>query len=272
MIAALRFTKPVYDATGRALGDATFVPRSTLPLSAACLVANGVREALSRLLARELDVEVLEPVVPDASERRVLLDGATVYRVRGRICDGFVVFRSDDARRLAALAFGEHERSERDPLSAIERATLERIAANLVPLCNTLCGTLGPVVRETAERAACDVATYFEVRTSAAPRVAIGFALSRDPAEDISGRITLADLSEVEVGGTVTCGFGSLSVPAFSRLAPGVTLPLDTPLGGHGVLRFGDVAFARGTCGVNAGRTAMYVAAENDARASRPAA
>ena len=159
MIATVGFGSPQLFLDGRVVRSAVFTSRSTLPLSAACLVANGVREQLSRLLATELEVELIEPTIPNANERRVLVEGATIFRVRGRICDGFVIVRANDARRLVALAFGESERSERDALSEIERATLDRIASGLVPLCNTLCGALGPVNRESSERAACDLAS-----------------------------------------------------------------------------------------------------------------
>jgi hypothetical protein len=256
MIAALAFGPPRLIGS-RVIRDIAFVPRSTLPLSAACLVANGVRETLSRLLAAEIDVDLIEPAMPGADERRVLVAGATIMRVRGRLCDGFVIVRPADARRLVALAFGEEERSERDALSEIERTTLERILAALVPLCNTLCGTLGPVGGESAERAACDLATYFEVRTTGRLRVAFGFALTRDPAEEPGERITLADLADVEIEGTVEFARGALGVPAFSRLAEGVTIALETSLGSPGVLSFGGIAFARGTCGITNGRSAI---------------
>jgi hypothetical protein len=256
VIASLTFGAP-QGAGARVLRRIAFASRSTLPLSAACLVANGVRETLSRLLAAEFEVDLIEPAIPDAGERRILLDGATILRVRGRLCDGFVILRPADAQRLVALAFAEEERSERAPLSGIESATLDRIASALVPLCNTLCGTLGPVTRELAERAACDLSTYFEVRTTGSVRVTLGFGLSRDPGEEIGERITLEDLADVELEGTVEFGRGTLGVPAFSRLACGVTLALDTPLGGDGVLRFGDVRFTRGNCGVHTGRNAF---------------
>ena len=261
MIAALAFGSAQLSRDGRVLRPSHLTPRSTLPLSAACLVANGVREQLSRLLATELDVDLIEPALPGANERRILVDGAIVFRVRGRICDGFVIVRPADARRLVALAFGESERSERDPLSEIERATLDRIASALVPLCNTLCGTLGPVARESNERAACDLATYFEVRTTGALRIAIGFALTRDPPEDIGERLALDDIAEIEIDGTVEFASGALAVPAFSRLAAGTTVVLDTQLGAPGHLRFGDVAFALGACGITNGRSALVIGA-----------
>ena len=259
MIATIGFDSPRLTCDGRVVRSAVFKARSTLPLSAACLVANGVREQLSRLLATELEVELIEPAIPSASERRILVEGATIFRVRGRICDGFVIVRSADARRLVALAFGESERPERDALSEIERATLDRIASGLVPLCNTLCGTLGPVAREANERAACDLASYFEVRTTGPLRIAIGFALTRDPPEDIGECIALADLAEVELEATVEFARGALAVPAFSRLAAGTTVLLETQLGAPGHLRFGDVAFAAGTCGVLDGHGALVL-------------
>jgi len=257
VIAALAFGSPHLLHDGRIVRPSFFKARSTLPLSAACLVANGVREQLSRLLAAELDVDLIEAVIPDADERRILVDGATIFRVRGRLCDAFVIVRTADARRLVALAFGEGERPERDPLSDIECATLDRIASGLVPLCNTLCGTLGPTVRESSERAACDLASYFEVRTTGVLRIAIGFALSRDPPEEIGERMSLADLEDVELEGAVEFGRGALGVPAFSRLAAGATIVLDTQLGAPGSLRFGDVTFAQATCGHKHGRSAI---------------
>ncbi len=257
MIAALAFGAPCALEDGRTVRSCAFVPKSNLPLSAACLVANGVREALARLLASEVDVELFEPAIPGASERRLLLEGAIVYRVRGRIGDGFVIVRPSDARTLVARAYGEDDRTTQAPLSDLEMATLERIVHSIVPLCNTLCGTLGPVTRESAERAACDMATYFEVRTTGRERIAIGFALTKDPPETVDERIVLGDLLEIELGASVEFGAGILAVPAFSRLAPGATIVLDTALGGTGVLRFGDVIFARGTCGARDGRSAI---------------
>ncbi|GAC1630025.1 MAG: hypothetical protein NVS4B5_20820 [Vulcanimicrobiaceae bacterium] len=262
MIATMTFAAPQPLGDGRVMRRPTFTTRSTLPLSAACLVANGVRETLARLLAADVETELIEPSIPSAAERAVLLEAATVFRVRGRLCDGFVIVRPVDARRIVCLAFGESERSEHDPLSDIERATLDRVVSAMIPLCNALCGTLGPVARESSARASCDVVTYFEVRTAGTARVAIGFALASDPPEAIGERITLDDLADVELAGTVRFATGSLGVPAFSRLAVGATIAFDTPLDARGILLVGDTAVARGTCGVAAGRNVMIVDAE----------
>ncbi|MGP6158155.1 MAG: hypothetical protein ACLPYS_11740 [Vulcanimicrobiaceae bacterium] len=266
MIAALTFGPPLMLDGRRSLRTARFQSRSSLPLSASCLVANGVREQLVRLLAAEIDVELVEPAIPGPAERRILLEGAMVRRVRGRLCDGFVILRPADARHLAALAFKEPQRSESAPLSEIERTTLERIVGSLVPLCASLCGALGPVTLESSERAACDLTTYFEVRTTGAQRAAIGFALTRDPLEQVGERLSLEDLADVELEGTVEFASGSLGVPGFSRLAEGTTLKLETPLGAAGLLRFGEVVFGRGACGLRDGRSTLVF--ESDGRAA----
>jgi hypothetical protein len=115
------------------------------------------------------------------------------------------------------------------------------------------------VTRESIERAACDVVTYFEVRTTGALRIAVGFALSADPPEEVSGTLELDDLAALELDGRVVVATGHLGVPAFTRIAVGATIALETPLGARGALRFGDVAFARVTCGVSSGRNVAIV-------------
>jgi flagellar motor switch/type III secretory pathway protein FliN len=262
VIAALHFGAPRAASDGRSVRPALFALRSTLPLSAASVVANGAREQLSRLLARECDVEVVAPIVPGSDERRVLLDGALVRRVRGRRADAFVIVRPADAARLAALAFGEGERSRALPLSELERETLERVLGALVPLCSALCGTLGPATPQSAEGAAADLATYFEVRTIAEPRIAIGFGLSLDPPEEVGPTLTLEDLADVELDLHVRFAAGSLAVPHFARLARGAVLALETQLGAASTLRAGGIALARGEAGASAGSCALRVAAQ----------
>jgi hypothetical protein len=258
MIACLTFTEPREDR-GRMVRGASFVKRSTLPLSAACLVANGVREVLSRSLATELDVQLIESTIPGHAERELLVADATILRVRGRIGDGFVIVRPADARRLVALAFGESEAREGLPLSAIERVTLERVLVDIVPLCNSLCGTLGTVSREPVGSPCNDLTAYFEVRTLGRAPFAIGFGLTRDPERPVGECVSLEALADVELPGRVEVGVGSVAANAFARLTPAATLALDAPLAGNGVLYFGDVAFARGTCGVSGGRAALRI-------------
>lgn len=259
MIAALRFGAAQQEA-GRAVRRAHFALRPTLPLSAATIVANGVRENLARLLGCECEVELVEPIVPGVDERRVLLGGALVRRVRGRRGDGFVIVRAAEAAKLAGLAFGETERPLEAPLSELERETLGRVLSALVPLCASLCGTLGPAAPERAEVAAAEIAAYFEVRTIAAPHAAVGFGVSVDPPEEAGAPLTLADLSEVEFGSSVRFASGALAVPQFARLARGAILPLETPLDAPAWLLAGGIPVARGTAGASGGNCAFAVA------------
>jgi len=260
VIAALRFGRPRLEQ-GRAIRPALFALRSTLPLAAASVVANGVRENFARLLGRECDVELLEPVVPSAEERRVLAGGARVWRVRGRRADAFVVLRSGDATRLAGLAFGEPERPLAPPLSELEGETVERLLVALVPLCVSLCGTLGPASRVASDVAAAEIAGYFEVRTLAAPRVAIGFGLSVDPPEETCKPLTLEELGEIELSGSVRFARGAIALPRFAQLAPGAVIVLETRLDAPAVLRIGGIAVASGEPGTSGGSRAFAVAA-----------
>ena len=93
-------------------------------------------------------------------------------------------------------------------------------------------------------------------------RLAIGFGVTCDPPEEISERLTIDDLADVELEGTVECARGPLSVAGFSRLAEGATLKLDTSLAAPGLLRFGDVLFGQGVCGIRSGHTAIVLAVE----------
>jgi flagellar motor switch/type III secretory pathway protein FliN len=259
VIAALAFGPAQRLSDGREIREPFFELRSTLPLSAACVVACGVREELGRLLGREFDVELIEPQVPRADVRSLLCSEALVVRVRGRLFDAFVLIRPTDARRIVAIAFGEPERPERDVLSAIERGVVERVASACVPFCGSLCGSLGASASEPAARAEHESATYFEVRTTGEGAFAIGFALSDDPAEQIGNRIDVENLLDVRLDGRVELASGSLPLPAFANLESGTSVALQTRLGEPGRLRVGEVTIAYGTCGTSEERGAFVV-------------
>lgn len=257
MIAALGFGAPQVLEDGRLLREPLFTLRSTLPVSAVCHVANGVREHLVRLLGRELEVEVIEPLAPRAEERRVLFAGALVQRVRGKLGDTLMIVRPRDARKLLAAAFGEAEHADEE-LSEIERRTLERIFAALLPLCAPLCGTLGAVSRETPERCEHECASYVEVRV-APLGCAIGFALTRDPPGEIGARLPLDAVLDIALPVRVVLAQGRLPIPLFARLEPGDAIPFSTSLDDPGRLQVGGVFLARGSCGVRDGRHALTI-------------
>ncbi len=259
MIAALAFAQARRGPNGRAVREMRFVRRSGLPLSAACLVANGVREHFARLLGRALETEVIDPVIPDVRSLSVLFEDATVRRVRGKLCETFVLIRPRDARRLVAVAFVEPE-GEEATLSSFERLTLDRLLEAVPPLCAPLCGDVRSVVTETPERAAAESTTYFEIRIGGEVGAALGFALNADPAQHATPSLSLEDLSDLEIECAVECGRGSLELESFALLREGMTLALETRLDGVGMLSAGGISLVRGTCGTR-GERAAFVAA-----------
>jgi flagellar motor switch/type III secretory pathway protein FliN len=258
VIADLAFLEPRLGRHGRALREIGFARRSGLPLSAACLVANGVREHFGRLLGRALETEVIAPVVPAAHLFRVLFQEAIIRRVRGRLCEAFIAVRPDDARRFIAVAFVEPERGP-TALSQVERLTLDRLFAVLPPLCVPLCGDVRGVSAEIPERAAAEARTYFEVRIASGVDAALGFALTVDPLQESVPALALEDLQDLELECAVECARGTLGVDAAARLHEGMTLPFETLLEDAGTLRVGEALIARGTCGTRGGRAAFVV-------------
>jgi flagellar motor switch/type III secretory pathway protein FliN len=259
VIRTLRFGAPRRLEDGRMLREPAFAPRSTLSLTSACALANGVCEQLRRLLSAQVDVEVIEPAVPGVEARRTLFAGARVTRVHGTFSDAYLIVRQPDARRLVALAFGEVQRPDGVPLSEIESRVLDRIVAAVLPLCAQLCGPLGDVSRAPAELAMRECATYLELRTAALPYAAIGFALTRDPPEHVGPSLRPADLHDVPIEVRVELARGSISLGALGALRSGATVALSTALDDPGVLRIAGRAVAYGTCGIRQGRCAFSV-------------
>jgi flagellar motor switch/type III secretory pathway protein FliN len=132
-----------------------------------------------------------------------------------------------------------------------------------------LCGNIRGVVPETAACAALETAVYFEVRLCDPVRVAIGFALNFEPAQQIGPTLTLDDLSDVELRCSIEVARGGVAVPVLARLEPGSVLPLETALGAEGRMQAGGAALALGTCGSRGERAAFMLTGE---RAERSAA
>ena len=118
-----------------------FRPRSALPSSAACIVANGVRETLTSIFSSPVEMRVFEPSIPAPPAWPAIVKDAVLYRVRGSIADAAIVLRSADALSLVAALFGEGSVHRGRELSPIERDVLDRtvnaIAAHLVSVCGT---------------------------------------------------------------------------------------------------------------------------------------
>jgi hypothetical protein len=238
-----------------------FRPRSALPPSAACVVANGVRETLTSIFSSPVEMRVFEPSIPAPPAWPAIVKDAVLYRVRGSIADAAIVLRSADALSLVAALFGEGLSVHRErELSPIERDVLDRtvnaIAAHLVSVCGT---------RESrcVERIGTieGYSTYFELLVEEPVAARIGIALSRDPSPEPRGCVEIGHLAAVPVTARVTLDLGRIPSCAVAELRPGSILtlrPYDLQrcsLHAHGR------SVARGACGVRNGHYALHVEA-----------
>lgn len=237
----------------RGVRCAAFVERSLLPIAAACLVGNAVRETLASLLRAPVSLELLEPVVPSARAWPALLRDARTACVRGSVAEGALVLRPRDARALAAAAFGERAISG-ERLSPLESIVLERILTALAPALASVCGVDLQRAGETPTQA---FATYFEAIVER-PTCRIGVALSREAPAPTLGALGPADLADVPVELRAVLGGVSLTAGELLALRPGITLPMTSVSGGATLLLEGRPV-ARGTCGVRAGHFAVLV-------------
>ncbi|MGH7708630.1 MAG: FliM/FliN family flagellar motor C-terminal domain-containing protein [Vulcanimicrobiaceae bacterium] len=263
MIAALRFD---------AAGNPRFEPATNVRLSAVCAVANTVTEHLSRLLDRELNIDVFEPVIVPIGSQPALFANARVFLAHCRSSDLLLVFRERDARRLAACAFREGaENLESRELSEVEEQVIERIGRELAPVCAPLCGEMmsfapahGPI-----ERYEC--ATYFELRLGSPVDAVIGLGLSRDPAPPSDRKLAHSALLPVWVD--VTGRLARTRVPArrMMALSVGSVLRFDTALDEPASLLVGDVEIARGECGLHRGVMAFSVTSNPTEESVKPA-
>ncbi len=176
----------------RRIREVCFEDRSSLPASAACVVASGARETLGALLASPVSLRLFEPVLPSPDAWRAILDGATLYRYRGTVADAAIVLRPRDALALARAAFGEvggEETTSDAPLSPLESDVLARVSAAVGASLAAVCGLReGAAVERVAEIGA--YTTFFELLLDRPVRASIGVAVSRDPARSRAARWT----------------------------------------------------------------------------------
>jgi hypothetical protein len=266
----LRFRPEPSAAFGAKLvRDACFEPITDLPISAVCMAANHARARLSKLLARELTLDVFAPVLVKEGAQRVLFESGSVYLARGTLCDVCVVFRQRDARRIAQGVFGEVCDDRSLPLSSLEERALERIATEVVALCVPFCGDVRGIARIDAggEHAAC--VTYFELRIGAPFDAAIGIGLSKDPGPTFGGTIDRSVFADVEL--EVRAQFAQAIVMARDIAAwkIGTTVRLDTKIGAPTKLKIGDHVIASGDCGIRAESNAVVISAASHREADR---
>lgn len=253
----LAFERSAETVAGRRVRRCGFQFRSSLPVAAACLVANAMRETLGALLAAPLSVRLLEPLIPAPQAWPALLQDALLFGVRGAVLEAAVVLRPRDARALAALAFGEMEASERE-LSAIERTIVTRAVTAIAPALAPVCGFREtPPVEPLAGPAR--FATYFEVLIEQPASLRIGVALSRDPAPGTGGTLRLEDLLDVPVEARVQFARGAMEAADLLGLGIGTIVPMMTRVHEGGLLLVDETAVATGDCGATGQRAAMIV-------------
>lgn len=258
MTSSLTFEREAVIAIGRRVRRACFERRSSLAVSAACLVANGVRETLGALLASPVALRLLEPVIPNPQAWATITSDALLFGVRGPLCDAAFVLRRQDALALACAAFGEDPGPVR-MLSPVENEVIARalrsIAGSLVPVCGR---ELSPVERILDIR---DHLTYFELLVEQPVPLRLGVALSRDPLVRTGAGLRIEDLLDVEVEVTVEFASGTMAAGEFLDLRQGTNVPMNTKTGGPGLLKLAGFVLARGECGALGERHAMIVGA-----------
>lgn len=236
-----------------------FCDRSSLPLSAACLVASGIREALASILNAPVVARLLEPVIPSPYAWSEIARGAVIYRLRGSVADAALILRPADATALAAAVFGERATTRSSPrsLSPIERDVLERTIGALAGTLAAVCGTSD---RDALERVSTigGFVTFFEIAVEQAVDARIGIALSRDPAPEPHGKLDLDDLSGVRIAPSVFVDLAATRAAALASISVGSFLPFPGD-GFRGRLGYGGQTLARGTCGARGGNYALVV-------------
>lgn len=245
-------------AGGRNVRRARFRPRSEMPVSAACVIANAVRESLGAALATPVSLRLLAPVLPSREAWEKICNGALLYRARGSLADACFVMRMADARALAAAAFGEADTYARD-LSRVERELLDRLARSLGGALAHACGR-----DVAAPERILDISgytTYFELLLERPVRARLGVALSRETPPQGGPTLRPDDLLGVELEVRAQLSHGALPAAAFLDLRPGVIVPMMTKIGEPGVLLTDGTRLARGECGSRGQRSAFAVCA-----------
>jgi len=244
---------------GRRIRSVRFEDRSSLPASAACVVASGARETLGALFGTAVALRLCEPMLPSPDGWAEIVRDATLFRYRGTVADAAIVLRPRDARALARAAFGELSGDDPlpgGPLSPLEWDVLARVAAAIGASLPAVCGVReGSSVERVAEIGG--FTTFFELLLERPVAAGIGIAVSRDPAPEPRGALALEDLGDIPLPVEVALDAGTYPASVVTGLAPGSLLALAPGLRGR--LRCGGRTLAFGPCGVRHGWYALVV-------------
>ncbi|MFN2460699.1 MAG: FliM/FliN family flagellar motor switch protein [Candidatus Velthaea sp.] len=256
MIADLAFGR----SDARGVRAARFVPRSSIPLAAACLVAGGVRETLRELFGRRCEVTLGEPVPLGHGAWLDLTRDALCFLTRGRQTDAVLVLAATDARALVRRAFGEADAASPVPCSALELAAIDRIAARCATAFDPLCAERRGGTHRLEAGALPDCVAFFDVRVQAPVALTLGIGIVRDLPDPGPGpAIRPAALAGVPLRLSAVVGTASVSAHRFLALRTGDVVRLDAKVGSLGALNVGDQRIAAGACGVAGARHAFAI-------------
>jgi flagellar motor switch/type III secretory pathway protein FliN len=258
----------IADATfgpGSSLRPLRFAARASIPIEAACVVANGLRETLRELFGEACELVLGEPAALAPEAWPVLARDALLYLTRGRQTDVVLVLPRPDARRLVLRAFGEAETPSEPSLpdaacSALELHALELIAARCAGAFDPLCAEQRDASRAVRIHDIPPCVAYFDVRVGAPIALTLGIGIVRDlPEPGPAGALPAAVLDDVTVEARAVFAEGTIDAASLVRLRPGDVVKLDTKIGAAASLRVGDRRLAAGAPGVVRSRTALLI-------------
>lgn len=239
-----------------------FVPRASIPVDAACVVANGVRETLRELLGEGCELDLGEPAALEAAAWTQLARDAQLFLVRGRRTDVILMVPRRDARRLVLRAFGEPDAPTVPALdaacSALELQAIERIAARCAPALGPLCAQRPEGSHRILADEAPACVAYFDLRVRTPIELTLGVGIVRRlPEAGPSGTLSPAALAEVALEVRAVFAEGLIDAADFVTIRPGDVVKLDTKVGALASLNLGSGRLATGVAGVVSSRTAF---------------
>jgi flagellar motor switch/type III secretory pathway protein FliN len=242
-------------ADARGVRRTRFVPRASIPVAAACLVANGLRETLRELFGERCELTIGEPAAIGLDAWNTLSRDAHCFLTCGRQTDIVLVVPHKHAQTLVLRAFGEGEALGAPTLSVLELGAVERIAARCAaafdPLFAERRGASGRV--DAGAVPAC--VAYFDVRVRLPVPLEIGIGIVRElPDPGPTGAFSTAHLAHVPVEVRAELATGTIDVATLLRLAPGDVIRLESQVDAAASLNIGGRSFASGTAGVAGGR------------------
>jgi flagellar motor switch/type III secretory pathway protein FliN len=247
-------------ADARGVRRARFVPRASIPLGAACLVANGLRETLRELFGEHCELTIGEPAAIGPDAWNTLSREAHCFLTCGRQTDIVLVVPHGHARTLVLRAFGEGEPLGASTLSTLELHAVERIAARCAAAFDPLCAERRGASQRVDVRAVPACVAYFDVRVQLPVALEIGIGIVRElPDPGPTGAFSAAHLAHVPVEVRAEFARGTIDFATLLRLAPGDVVRLESQVDAATSLKIGGRAFASGTAGVAGGRYSCEV-------------